>query len=105
MASGLQVWDASARITFDTNYSTSRVLGVVSQVGVYARRGSVADGRFSTGRQFFMFSPKSVGNSSYGFPYIASVGIRIEGNTLYWDVYFSGDNYNADCGTIIYGVY
>lgn len=102
---GLQIFDANGRINFDTSFNTCRVFGTVPQIGLYAKSGSLVDPRFATGRPFAMVSPRSIGNSSYGYPMVASLDVSISGNTLSWIIYSAGGHASVDCGTILFGVY
>lgn len=104
MAYGMQVWDASGNTILDTNWSITRILGIVSGIGSSAFSGSVTNAAFSTGRFFWMFSPKVIGTDSYGIPINGIASASLSGSTLNWTVNTQGLGY-VDCGSIIYGVY
>ena len=95
MPAGLQIWDASGNLIFDTPTRCGRVLGTVT---FGTMNGSVTNAQFAAGTPFWFVSQSSPGYAAYQ-PTIAVVG-----NTLSWSWTVSGSTGNIG-GTIIYGIY
>lgn len=91
MPQGLQVFDSSGNIIFDTNTVAGRVLGITDITATTS--GSVTNSGFSTGTPFWIFQPKT---TSY---FSKAPSVTISGTTLSWD---TGAETNF---ILVYGVY
>lgn len=91
MPQGLQIWDSSGNLVFDTNTAAGRVLGVTDITA--STSGSVTNAGLATGTAFCFFQTKS---TSY---FTAVPSITLSGTTLSWD---NGSGTNA---FLVYGVY
>lgn len=92
MTSGVQVWDASGNLIFDTPNRTGKVLGVVTTT---TANGSVTDPNFAKGAAFWF----AYNNATGHYPPVMSYNSGT--NTLSW-TWNAG---NTDTARIIYGVY
>lgn len=90
MAQGLQVWDASAALIFDTSAALFRELGVVA-IGSDNNSGSVTDAGFSEGLPMWFVISTQLDN----YP-----DISFSGTTLTWTA-----NGTPFSGTLYYGTY
>ena len=95
MSAGLQIWDASGNLIFDTPTRCGRVLGTVSFGNT---NGSVSNAQFAAGTPFWFVSQTSPGYAAY------QPTIAVASNTLTWTWSTSGAAGNQG-GTIIYGIY
>lgn len=107
MSQGIQVFDASGNIVFDTNQVTGRLFGYQDLYGSGGVSFTVTDSRFSSGTPFCFVTNTGLFTS---FPNVA---------TPYWTTTLSGSTYTVSrtnygsneslvssyyVGTLIYGV-
>lgn len=91
MPQGLQIWDASGNLIFDTNTAAGRVLGIVNVTAAAA--GSTTNAGLTTGTPFWYFQTTTT-------QYFSKVPtITVSGTTLSWD------DVSETNGFIVYGVY
>ncbi|PZR83595.1 MAG: hypothetical protein DI537_34685 [Stutzerimonas stutzeri] len=90
MAQGLQVWDASGTLIFDTGAALFRELGAVS-IGSGNNSGSVTDAGFAEGLSMWFI----IGAQLDNYP-----DISFSGTTLTWSA-----NGTPFSGTLYYGTY
>ena len=91
MPQGLQIWDSSGNLVFDTNTAAGRVLGIADITATTS--GSASNAGFATGTAFWFFQTKT---TSY-FTEVPS--ITLSGTTLSWD------NTSGTNAFLMYGVY
>jgi len=91
MPQGLQIWDTSGNLVFDTNTNAGRVLGNVTVTASTA--GSATNAGLTTGRPFWIFQ---VTTTQY---FTKQPAISVSGTTISWD------NTAEENGYIVYGVY
>ena len=93
MPQGLQIFDASGNIIFDTSNAIGRVLGVANVVA--STSGTVTNDGLTTGRPFWIFQT----TTTQYFSAQPTVTASSTSNVLSWN---TGSSTN---GIIIYGVY
>ena len=59
MSQGLQVWDASGRLTFDSSTYAAKLIAAISVSGAVA--SSYSDSRIAAAHAFFIWLPNSRG--------------------------------------------
>lgn len=101
---GFEVFNADGTLALGLTTRTSRVLGVVENVGGYqGAAGTIIDARFSTGTPFCIVMP----STSAVIPVL--IEAEVKGNTLTWLYRVEGGKYPPGAGflvcNILYGVY
>ncbi len=92
MTAGLQTFDASGNLVFDTGTRTGRVINVTTITGT---SGSYSDAALANGTPFFFFATSS--------PAVAkAVSISISGTTISWTI---ASSQSSNTFALAYGVY
>ncbi len=101
MPQGVQCWDASGILTFDSSWDSGRILGFVTIAG---QSGSITLPVSGIGRPFILVPSIPTYNSQFtpGTYTKQSAQITLDGNTMSWNFPFSFFVSNI---TVYYGAY
>lgn len=91
MPQGLQIWDTSGNLVFDTNTYAARTLGIATVTANTS--GSATHSGLTSGTPFWVFQ---VSGSNW---FSQQPAVSVSGTTISWDNTASADGY------LVYGVY
>lgn len=90
MPQGLQIWDASGALVFDTTLRTATLFGIIHITG----SGSVTDADFAKGDPFWFYLPLD-------YSAVISLNVTFSSNTFSWS---SATPSVSPNGNFIYGI-